>query len=105
VLLPENQIEVIHFLQKWVQIHQTTLPIKARIPSWSLIADICASSKDVGFLPDFLAKKVGLHPVPWQPTPLKYRLLALHRPAKGPFQVRLGEFIKQCAKIVEHSTT
>lgn len=100
VLLPENQIEVLHFMQKWTQTYKTTLPIKARIPSWSLIADICTSSKDIGFLPEFLAKKVGLHPVSWQPSALRYRLLALYRPSKGPFQTRLTELIKHCANVL-----
>ncbi len=73
---------VLRLIQKWNQTHEIPLEIKARIPSWSLIADICSCSTDVGFLPDFLAKRVDLHPVSWQPTPSRYRLLALYR-AKG----------------------
>jgi DNA-binding transcriptional LysR family regulator len=103
VLLPENQIEVLRLIQKWNQTHENPLEIKARIPSWSLIADICSCSKDVGFLPDFLAKRVGLHPVSWQPTPSHYRILALYRPSKGDFQIRLNKFIKQCSAMF-HST-
>lgn len=99
VLLPENQIEVLRLIQKWNQTHETPLEIKARIPSWSLIADICSCSSDVGFLPDFLAKRVGLHPVSWQPTPSRYRILALYRSSKGDFQARLNQFIKQCSEV------
>jgi DNA-binding transcriptional LysR family regulator len=99
VLLPENQIEVLRLIQKWNQAHETPLEIKARIPSWSLIADICSCSKDVGFLPDFLAKKAGLHPVSWQPTPSRYRILALYNPSTEDFQKRLNKFIKQCGEI------
>jgi len=62
VILPENQIEVLSLMQRWEQVYKKRLEIKARIPSWSLIADICADSQEVGFLPDFLAKKAGLHP-------------------------------------------
>lgn len=99
VLLPENQIEVLRLIQKWNQTHETPLEIKARIPSWSLIADICSCSTDVGFLPDFLAKRVGLLPVSWQPTPSRYRILALYRSSKGDFQIRLNQFIKQCSEM------
>lgn len=79
VLLPENQIEVLSLLQKWTHFSPHPLAIKARIPSWSLIADICSTSEDVGFLPDFLGKKSELKPVLWQPQPSAYRILALHK--------------------------
>lgn len=103
VLLPENQIEVLRLLQRWNQIHENPLEIKARIPSWSLIADICSCSKDIGFLPDFLAKRVGLYSVPWQPAPSRYRILALYSSSKGEFQMRLNKFIKHCSQIFASS--
>jgi len=99
VILPENQIEVLSLMQRWEKTHNKRLEIKARIPSWSLIADICANSQEVGFLPDFLARKAGLHPVPWQPEPSRYRILALHRPSGEAFQRRLNGFIVQCHEI------
>ncbi len=77
ILLPEEQIEVLTLQERWIQAHAAPLPIKARIPSWSLIADICSHSEEIGFLPDFLAEKNDLVPVSWQPEPVVYRLLAL----------------------------
>ncbi|MBX9805502.1 MAG: LysR family transcriptional regulator [Alphaproteobacteria bacterium] len=103
VILPENQIEVLSLMQRWEQTHKKRLEIKARIPSWSLIADICADSHEVGFLPDFLAKKAGLWPVSWQPKPSRYRILALHRPSGEIFQMRLNRFINQCREIFASS--
>lgn len=91
VLLPEDQIEVLAFQQRWLQTYGYPLAIKARLPSWSLIADICSGSTEVGFLPDFLAKQVELYPVERQPTPLQYRILALHRNQGDAFQQRLNE--------------
>jgi DNA-binding transcriptional LysR family regulator len=79
VLLPEDQMEVLFLQQRWQEIYQSPLPVKSRIPSWSLIAQICAESQEIGFLPDFLAQKFKLHPVPWQPTASSYRILALYR--------------------------
>jgi DNA-binding transcriptional LysR family regulator len=102
VILPENQIEVLSLMQRWEQAYKMRLEIRARIPSWSLIADICAGSEEVGFLPDFLAKKAGLHPVSWQPKPSRYRILALHRSSGEAFQLRLDKFISQCRKILIH---
>jgi len=99
VIMPENQIEVLKLMQRWEQTYKKRLEIKARIPSWSLIADICASSDEVGFLPEFLAKKVGLHPISWQPKPSHYRILALHKPSGETFQTRLHNFMSQCHKI------
>ncbi|MGV8948533.1 MAG: LysR family transcriptional regulator [Candidatus Paracaedibacter sp.] len=99
VILPENQIEVLSLMQRWEQIHKKRLEIKARIPSWALITDICADSQEVGFLPDFLAKKAGLHPVSWQPKPSFYRILVLYRPSGEAFQTRLNRFIYQCQEI------
>jgi DNA-binding transcriptional LysR family regulator len=99
VILPENQIEVLSLMQKWEQVHKKRLEVKARIPSWSLIADICADSQEVGFLPDFLAMKANLHPVTWQLKPSRYRILALHRPSGEAFQRRINRFIKQCCEI------
>lgn len=99
VILPENQMEVLSLMQKWEQVYKKRMEIKARIPSWSLIADICAGSQEVGFLPDFLAKKAELFPVSWQPEPSQYRILALYRPSAEPFQRRLDGFIHQCREI------
>ena len=99
VILPENQVEVLILIRRWEQLHKNHLEIKARIPSWSLIAEICAASDEVGFLPDFLAAKSELHPVAWQPEPYNYRILALHRSPGEKFQVRIDKFINQCQKI------
>jgi DNA-binding transcriptional LysR family regulator len=99
VLLPEDQIEGLTLQQRWQQVYRQPLAIKARVPSWSLIADICASSSEVGFLPDFLALKMGLHPVSWQPAPSKYRLLALYKSHHEDFQCRLDSLISIWRKI------
>lgn len=99
VILPENQVEVLILLKRWEQMYKTRLEIKARIPSWSLIAEICASSTEVGFLPDFLALKSGLNQVSWQPETYKYRILALHRSVGDEFQDRITRFISQCSEI------
>jgi DNA-binding transcriptional LysR family regulator len=95
VLLPEDQIEVLTLQQRWEQLHGKPLPVKARIPSWSLIADICQSSTAVGFLPDFLARQLGLHPVSWQPPPSRYRILALTRSTSQLFQKRLNKLLRE----------
>lgn len=79
VLLPEDQMEVLALQQHWQQMHGSSLPVKARIPSWSLIAQICAESNEVGFLPEFLARKRGLRPVPWSCAMSNYRVLAIYR--------------------------
>jgi len=79
VLLPEDQMEVLALQQTWKEVKGYFLPVKARIPSWSLIANICFESDEVGFLPDFLAKKYHLHPVMWQPPSSRYRILVLHK--------------------------
>lgn len=79
VLLPEDQMEVLALKQAWQEAHGYPLPIKSRIPSWSLIAHICHESQEIGFLPDFLAKRFKLYPVLWQPAPSSYRLLAIYR--------------------------
>ena len=94
VLLPEDQMEVLALQQSWQQTHGSPIPIKARIPSWSLIANICASSSEVGFLPDFLAKKFQLHPVLWQPAPSAYRVLAIYRSAGKPLQQRFDRLLR-----------
>lgn len=96
VLLPENQIEVMHLLQRWKQLYNEELPIKARIPSWSLIADICYNSTDVGFLPDFLGKKANLHPVSWQPEPSTYKILALFRNFDTNLHKRINAIVEHC---------
>lgn len=95
VLLPENQIEVLTLQQRWQQVYSQPLLVKARLPSWSLIADICSTSTEVGFLPDFLAVQFKLHPVAWQPTPSRYRILALYRSIQEPFKLRLNHLLTQ----------
>jgi DNA-binding transcriptional LysR family regulator len=99
VLLPEDQIEVLTFQQRWQQIYGEPLVHKARLPSWSLIADICSNSSEIGFLPDFLALQAELHPVSWQPTPSRYRLLALYRKGSDSFQHRLDRLLHEWKKI------
>lgn len=79
VILPEDQMEVLSLKQSWRQVHGFNLPVKSKIPSWSLILNICSSSNEIGFLPDFLAKKSNLQPVLWQPAPSSYRVLAIYR--------------------------
>lgn len=95
VLLPEDQIEVLTLQQRWQQVYGQPLAVKARLPSWSLIADICSGSSEVGFLPDFLAQQAGLYPVSWQPTPSRYRVLALYRNTSEAFQQRLDNLLQQ----------
>lgn len=99
VLLPEDQIEVLSLQQNWLQEHGYTLPIKARIPSWSLIADICSNSSEVGFLPDFLAAKYQLHPVSWQPKPSRYRILAIYRNAGKSLQDRFVPLLRELQSV------
>ncbi len=79
ILLPEDQLEVLSLQQAWLQAHGYSIPVKSRIPSWSLIAHICANSDEIGFLPDFLAKKFTLQPVVWQPMTSQYCVLAIYR--------------------------
>ncbi|MBA3815469.1 MAG: LysR family transcriptional regulator [Parachlamydiaceae bacterium] len=95
VLLPEDQIEVLTLQQRWQQVYNQPLYVKARLPSWSLIADICSNSTEIGFLPDFLATQAKLHPVSWQPTPSRYRILALYRNNEDVFQQRLNKLLLQ----------
>ncbi len=95
VLLPEDQLEVLALQQRWSAAE--ALVIKARIPSWSLIADICARSSEVGFLPDFLAE--DLYPVSWQPAPSAYRVLALYRRPTPSFQMRLDIWLQKWREI------
>lgn len=95
VLLPEDQIEVLALQQRWQQVYSQPLLVKARLPSWSLIADICSTSIEVGFLPDFLAVQFKLHPVSWQPIPSRYRILALYRSNGDAFQQRLNNLLSQ----------
>jgi DNA-binding transcriptional LysR family regulator len=98
VLLPEDQIEVLALQQRWLVHFGTALHIKARIPSWSLIADICANSAEIGFLPDFLGLQAGLHAISAQPTPSKYRILALYQRTGESFQKRLDVLIAEWQK-------
>lgn len=99
ILLPEDQIEVLTLQQRWSQAYGRPLAIKARLPSWSLIADLCATSKEVGFLPDFLAQQLNLFPVPWQPMPSHYRLLALHKRGGEAFQERIEPLLSEWKKV------
>ncbi len=95
VLLPEDRIEVHTLQQRWKQQYHTPLLIKARLPSWSLIADICSNSTEVGFLPDFLAHTSKLYPVSWQPPASPYRILALHRKSTDPFHKRVQHLLRK----------
>jgi DNA-binding transcriptional LysR family regulator len=95
VLLPEDQIEVLTLQRRWQQKQGKALAVKARLPSWSLIADICSRSNEIGFLPDFLAD-VGMRPVSWQPEPSAYRVLALYRAPNRAFQGRLDAIVQLC---------
>ncbi|MCE2983494.1 MAG: LysR family transcriptional regulator [Parachlamydia sp.] len=99
VLLPEDQMEVLALQQRWGQVYSQPLMVKARLPSWSLIADICSTSSEVGFLPDFLAQQFSLHPVGWQPTPSRYRILALYRGNGEAFQQRLNQLVHLWKKV------
>lgn len=99
VLLPEDQIEVLTLQQRWHQVYNLSLQVKARLPSWSLIADICSTSTEVGFLPDFLAIPCQLHPVSWQPIPSRYRILALYQRNADAFQLRLDKLLSQWKQV------
>jgi DNA-binding transcriptional LysR family regulator len=99
VLLPEDQMEVLSLQQSWQQVHGHSLPVKSRIPSWSLIANICSNSTEIGFLPDFLAKKFGLHPVLWQPATSQYRVLAIYRNPGKHLQERFDHLLRELRKV------
>lgn len=94
LLIPEDQIEVLILQQRWRALYGEHLPIKARLRSWSLIADLCAESHEVGFLPDFLGRECHLHAVSWQPVPSPYRVLALYRRTSEAFQQRLKPLLE-----------
>jgi len=95
VLLPEDQMEVLSLLQSWQQAHGYSLPVKSRIPSWSLIGQICSNSDEVGFLPDFIAQKYELSPVLWQPAPSPYRILAIYRAVNHSLQDRFDQILNK----------
>jgi DNA-binding transcriptional LysR family regulator len=99
VLLPEDQMEVLSLQQSWMQAHGYSIPVKSRIPSWSLIANICSNSSEVGFLPDFLAKKLCLYPVLWQPATSQYRVLAIYRSAGKQLQERFDHLLRELRKV------
>lgn len=103
VLLPEDQIEVLRLQQQWQQLYTEPLSIKARIPSWSLIAEICSISSEIGFLPDFLGRKFKLRPLDWQPKPSSYRILALYRNTSAAFLKQVEPFLKEWTKIFKNS--
>ncbi len=104
VLLPEDQMEVLFLQQSWQQAHEYALPIKTRIPSWSLIANICAESNEIGFLPDFLAIKFNLRPVLWQPTPSPYRVLAIYRNTQKQLQERFEPLLRELRRVFTVTT-
>ncbi len=99
VLLPEDQMEALALQLSWKKTHGCRLPIKSRIPSWSLIAQICSTSSEVGFLPDFLAKKFDLHPVSWQPSPSAYRVLAIQKKMSPPLEVRFEKIVQELSRV------
>ncbi|MBN2479828.1 MAG: LysR family transcriptional regulator [Parachlamydiales bacterium] len=99
VIIPENQMEGLFLQQSWLQKYNHTLPVKARISSWSLIADICANSDEVGFLPDFLAMKFNLHAVLWQPDTYKYRILGIHKEIEKLQKERFDVIIKKLKNV------
>lgn len=101
VLLPEEQMEVLSLQQSWQQVHGYPLPVKACIPSWSLIASICAESTEIGFLPDFLAEKFGLYPVLWQPAASAYRLLAVYRNTGRVLQERFDHLLRELRRVLQ----
>lgn len=103
VLLPEEQMEVLFLQQTWLQEYGYPLPVKSRISSWSLIGQICSESDEVGFLPDFLAKKFGLEPVAWQPAPSPYRVLAIYREGETSLQGRFDEILQLLKGLFYHS--
>jgi len=99
VLLPEDQMEVLSLQQSWLQVHGYSLPVKSRIPSWSLIANICSESQEIGFLPDFLANKFDLHPVMWQPATSQYRVLAIYRNTGKHVQERFDQLVRELRRV------
>lgn len=103
VLLPEDQMEVLFLQQTWSQVHGYSLPIKSRIPSWSLIGQICEATDEVGFLPDFLAQKYNLHPVLWQPAPSSYRILAIHQSVGHQLKARFDGILRLLCEVFARS--
>lgn len=99
ILLPEDQLEVLSLQQAWLQAHGYSIAVKSRIPSWSLIAHICANSDEIGFLPDFLAKKFALQPVLWQPTTSQYCVLAIYRNTCKQMQERFDDVIRALRRV------
>ena len=95
ILLPEDQMEVLALGQSFKAVHGYSIPVKARIPSWSMIATICSTSNEVGFLPDFLAKKCKLEPVLWQPATSSYRVLAIYRKQPEKMQKRIDDLVEK----------
>ena len=99
VLLPEEQMEVISLKESWRHSYGYTLPVKSTIPSWSLIGQICSTSDEVGFLPDFLAKHFNLKPVSWQPEPYLYRILALYRKPPEALATKFAEILERLIEV------
>ncbi len=98
VIIPEDQIEVLSLQRRWLELKSKPLEIKARIPSWSLIADICGSTDEIGFLPEFLATGKGLYPVDWQPDKTSYSVLAIYRKELLGAHQRFDELILKLKK-------
>ena len=101
IFLPEEQMEVIALQQRWQQMYATPIPVKARLPSWSLIADMCAHSHEVGFLPDFLANRYGLFPVSRQPQTSPYRVLGLY--LRSSLEQRILHLLQICFSVFSAS--
>jgi DNA-binding transcriptional LysR family regulator len=99
ILLPEDQMEVLALQESWQQTHGYPIPVKSRIPSWSLIAHICAASKEVGFLPDFLGKTFRLYPVSWQPASSQYKILAIFRKNNNQLKERIDQLVEQLRRV------
>lgn len=99
VLLPEDQMEVLSLQLSWQQVYGYSIQVKSRIPSWSLIANICSESQEIGFLPDFLAKKFNLHPVMWQPATSQYRVLAIYRNTGKNLQERVDLLLSELRRV------
>jgi len=92
-------MEVLFLQQSWQQLYNYFLPVKARIASWSLIADICAKSDEVGFLPDFLAVKFNLKPVLWQPDTYQYRILGIQKGINEQLQERVDILLEKLKNV------
>ncbi len=105
ILLPKDQLEVLSLKHNWQKLHNHPLPVKTCIPSWSLIATICAETTEVGFLPDFLARKFNLFPVSWQPKPSPYRILAIHQHSQQKLEDKVKHIIQTLESTFKPNTS